>query len=220
MRQRRWLELIKDYDLQILYHLGKTNTVADALSRKSIRSLACLLTGQRALLHDLERFEINVVLREQGGILVAISAQLVILEEIKEKQLQDEFLKKVMEERDSKPRLGFILENDVLKFQGRLCVPNDVELKKQIMSKQNINDLQDYSNHYQYRSGNGNILQWISSLDCLAPKEEYLWDPLYVLGPTHVLLTEDYTYEEQPIWIVNHRIKKLRNKEIPLVKVE
>jgi hypothetical protein len=35
MRQRRWLELIKDYDLEIHYHLGKANVVADALSRKS-----------------------------------------------------------------------------------------------------------------------------------------------------------------------------------------
>jgi hypothetical protein len=32
LRQRRWLELIKDYDLEIHYHLGKTNLVADALS--------------------------------------------------------------------------------------------------------------------------------------------------------------------------------------------
>ncbi|WVZ80919.1 hypothetical protein U9M48_028353, partial [Paspalum notatum var. saurae] len=35
MRQRRWLELIKDYDLEIHYHPGKANVVADALSRKS-----------------------------------------------------------------------------------------------------------------------------------------------------------------------------------------
>ena len=35
MRQRRWLELLKDYDLTISYHLGKANVVADALSRKS-----------------------------------------------------------------------------------------------------------------------------------------------------------------------------------------
>jgi hypothetical protein len=35
MRQRRWLELIKDYELEIHYHLGKANVVADALSRKS-----------------------------------------------------------------------------------------------------------------------------------------------------------------------------------------
>jgi hypothetical protein len=35
MRQRRWLELIKDYELEIHYHLGKANVVADVLSRKS-----------------------------------------------------------------------------------------------------------------------------------------------------------------------------------------
>jgi hypothetical protein len=35
MRQRRWLELIKDYELEVHYHLGKANVVAYALSRKS-----------------------------------------------------------------------------------------------------------------------------------------------------------------------------------------
>ena len=35
LRQRRWLELIKDYDLRLHYHPGKANVVADALSRKS-----------------------------------------------------------------------------------------------------------------------------------------------------------------------------------------
>ncbi|GJY30737.1 putative reverse transcriptase domain-containing protein [Tanacetum coccineum] len=34
MRQRRWLELLSDYDCEIHYHPGKTNVVADALSRK------------------------------------------------------------------------------------------------------------------------------------------------------------------------------------------
>jgi hypothetical protein len=34
MRQRRWLELIKSYDLDVHYHPGKANVVADALSRK------------------------------------------------------------------------------------------------------------------------------------------------------------------------------------------
>jgi hypothetical protein len=35
LRQRRWLELIKDYDLVINYHPGKANVVADALSQRS-----------------------------------------------------------------------------------------------------------------------------------------------------------------------------------------
>jgi hypothetical protein len=35
MRQRRWLELIRDYNMEIHYHLGKANVVADALSRKA-----------------------------------------------------------------------------------------------------------------------------------------------------------------------------------------
>lgn len=39
MRQRRWLELIEDYDLEIQYHEGKANVVVDALSRKSSHSV-------------------------------------------------------------------------------------------------------------------------------------------------------------------------------------
>jgi ribonuclease HI len=40
MRQRRWLELVKDYDLEIHYHQGKANVVADAVSRKSYVNMA------------------------------------------------------------------------------------------------------------------------------------------------------------------------------------
>ena len=35
MRQRRWLDVVKDYDYEILYHPGKANVMADALSRKA-----------------------------------------------------------------------------------------------------------------------------------------------------------------------------------------
>jgi hypothetical protein len=35
MRQRRWLELIKDYEIEVHYHPGKVNVVVDALSCKS-----------------------------------------------------------------------------------------------------------------------------------------------------------------------------------------
>ena len=44
LRQRRWMELLKDYDVTIQYHPGKANMVADALNRKTVSmgSLACL----------------------------------------------------------------------------------------------------------------------------------------------------------------------------------
>ena len=39
LRQRRWMDLIKDYDCVIDYHPGKANVVADALSRKTMQTL-------------------------------------------------------------------------------------------------------------------------------------------------------------------------------------
>ena len=35
MRQRQWLDVVKDYAYEILYHLGKANEIADALSQKA-----------------------------------------------------------------------------------------------------------------------------------------------------------------------------------------
>ena len=55
IRQRRWLELLKDYDLTISYHPGKANVVVDALSRKSAGNLAALLTTQKHILEDLRK---------------------------------------------------------------------------------------------------------------------------------------------------------------------
>ena len=40
LRQKRWLELLKDYDMCILYHPGKANVVSDYLSRLSLGSSA------------------------------------------------------------------------------------------------------------------------------------------------------------------------------------
>jgi len=43
MRQRSWLEFLKDYDFQLSYHPGKANVVADALSRESLHMSALMV---------------------------------------------------------------------------------------------------------------------------------------------------------------------------------
>ena len=53
LRQTRWLELLKDYDCDILYHSGKANVVADTLSRKSSGSLAHINVERKPLIQEL-----------------------------------------------------------------------------------------------------------------------------------------------------------------------
>nr|GEZ75634.1 retrotransposon protein, putative, Ty3-gypsy subclass [Tanacetum cinerariifolium] len=65
MRQRHWLELLKDYDTNIQYHLGKSNVVADALSRKS--GMIAGIKVEEEIIRDLERLDIEFYVRGQHG---------------------------------------------------------------------------------------------------------------------------------------------------------
>jgi len=49
MRQRRWMEFLKDYDFQLIYHSVKASVVADALSRKSVQISALMIEEQKLI---------------------------------------------------------------------------------------------------------------------------------------------------------------------------
>jgi hypothetical protein len=136
MRQRRWLELIKDYDCSINYHPGKANVVADALSRKSSGFSAALLTTQKEIINDLERMGIEVVMGHSGAYLASLSVQPTLIERIKLLQSGDSQLVKIMDEvRSGKKPMFNISDDGVLKFGNRLCVPNDPSIKKDILEE-------------------------------------------------------------------------------------
>lgn len=65
MRQRRWLELIKDYDITIEYHLGRANVVVNALSRKSTRSLSHLRMEYLPLLVEMRKDMVELEMNPQ-----------------------------------------------------------------------------------------------------------------------------------------------------------
>ena len=97
MRQRRWLELIKDYDLEILYHPGKANVVADALSRRRNYEVASLLTDKRPLLEEMRSLELQVCLRDVETRLASLQLRPTLLDWIVQEQKECDEGKKILE---------------------------------------------------------------------------------------------------------------------------
>ncbi|GKE23250.1 putative nucleotidyltransferase, ribonuclease H, partial [Tanacetum coccineum] len=107
MRQRRWLELLKDYDANIQYHPGKANVIADALSRKYYGIMACLKI-QPEIIKYLERMEVELCVRGFEGYIASLKIEPNLILRIKEAQKEN---------------------------YGILCVPDDSYLRQAILTK-------------------------------------------------------------------------------------
>ena len=80
------MELLKDYDCTILYHLGKANVVANALSRKSMDSLANIAVQKRRMVREVRNcLNDGVVLSvtNTGTMLAHVQVRSSLVEEVK-----------------------------------------------------------------------------------------------------------------------------------------
>ena len=85
MRQRRWMECIKDYDFPIKYHPSKVNVVAYALSRKS--TVMASLRGV-SVFHQFEELRVEVQPLRKGVMLASmIASEPTFIQQIKDSQL-------------------------------------------------------------------------------------------------------------------------------------
>jgi hypothetical protein len=92
MRQRRWLELIKDYELEIHYHPGKANIMADALSRKSQVNMMVAHPMPYELAKEFDRLSLEFLNSMRG---VAVELEPTLEREIKEAQKNDEKISEI-----------------------------------------------------------------------------------------------------------------------------
>ena len=71
LRHRRWLDLLKDYDMNVHYHLGRANVVANALSRMSMGSTTQIEDEKKELakeVHRLARQGVGLMTSTSGGV--------------------------------------------------------------------------------------------------------------------------------------------------------
>jgi hypothetical protein len=129
IRRRRWLKLIKDYELEVQYHPGKANIIADALSHKAHCNCLSAIhgTGEESstcVLPNISLFNITLMPTLNGEIIAT--------------QKDDEgmcHIKRRMREGDPKVACFHEDAEGTLWFKKRLVVPRREVLKKKILNE-------------------------------------------------------------------------------------
>jgi hypothetical protein len=130
LRQRRWLELIKDYDLGINYHPGKANVVADALSHKKY----CNATFSRRMQPELRREieYLNIGIASEAKVTMEVEPSLEV--KIRDGQLEDAKLKEIRQLIQDNKTSDFSEDSQGTLWLGKqICVPDLKPIKESIL---------------------------------------------------------------------------------------
>ena len=135
MRQRRWLEFLKDYDFGLSYHPGKANVVADALSRKSLH-ISSLMARELDLIEQFRDLSLVCETTPHSVKLGMLKLTNDFLDKVKEGQRGDLSLVNRLALINQGKETDFkIDEKGVIRFRDRVCVPDLPELKKLILEE-------------------------------------------------------------------------------------
>jgi hypothetical protein len=183
MRQRRWLELIIDYDLEIHYHPGKANVVADALSRKASCHCLTIRTPDTTLCQEMEKLNLGIV---QKGTLTNLKLESVLLQRIIDAQRTDKGMKYIHEKMKADKSNCFRKDyQGVIWFKDCIVVPKDVEGRQQILDKAHLSRYsihprstkmyQDVKQHYWWTKMKIEIARYVAKCDtCRRVKAIYM----------------------------------------------
>ncbi|WVZ92091.1 hypothetical protein U9M48_038181 [Paspalum notatum var. saurae] len=194
MRQRRWLELIKDYDLEIHYHPGKANVVADALSRRAHCNVIEARPTARVICWEMDEIEMPT---EQVVELYSLIIEPTIKDLVIAAQKQDPGMAHIREGIDEEKKACFTLDDQgVLWFKNRLVVPKDMELRKKILNEAHTSVLtmhpgsnkmyQDLKQKFWWTRMKREIAKYVSECDvCKRVKADHL-KPGGMLQPLNI----------------------------------
>jgi hypothetical protein len=133
MRQRRWLELSKYYELEIHYHLGKANVVADALSRKSQVNMLAAHPMPFELAKEFDRLSLGFLNNTQG---VTVELEPTLEQDIRKGQKDDEKINEIRQVIIDGKVPDFREDAEgVIWFKDRLCLPNIKSIQELILKE-------------------------------------------------------------------------------------
>ena len=138
MRQRRWLELIKDYDFEVHYHPGKANVAADALGRKVHCNCLSVESYNDTLCVEMQKLNLKII---PEGTLNHITIEPTLYDRVIMAQVHDKgvgIIKQKVLEGEQKYKCFRVDHKRILWFKSCLVVPKNQELRKQILDEAHL----------------------------------------------------------------------------------